>query len=333
MERLDRFLERAGRGDDQLGRLADVAQIQLAHEAAVGLRNALLAQRRIAFARERVEQLAGALPRLVVGRRDQRAHRDLSDVRRQQPVRGEHARRAGHDDPPDADVGRDRAGVQRPPAAEGQQREVARIVPALDRDDAQYLGHLGVDQRDDPGRGALDVPTQRPAHRRDGRASAVLVDRKRPVEQRARVEPAQHDVRVGDGGPVAVAVTGRAGSAAGRDRPDTQRPRRVVPGDGPAAGADLSEVDEGEAHRVAAALDGAPAVRRTGRLERGADLRHAAEDRAGLGRRPAHVEREHVLQPERAPEIRRADDPAGRTAFDQRRRPPRGGLEHRHAAV
>ena len=39
--------------------------------------------------------------------------------------------------------------MQRPGAAEGDEREVARVVTALDRDDAQRAQHLGVDDVDD----------------------------------------------------------------------------------------------------------------------------------------------------------------------------------------
>ena len=58
------------------------------------------------------------------------------------------------------------ARVQRPGAAERDEREVARVVAALDRDDAKRTQHLGVDDRDDrrrvdPTEGALGrVPVE-----------------------------------------------------------------------------------------------------------------------------------------------------------------------------
>ena len=165
------------------------------------------------------------------------------------------------------------------------------------------------------------------------RARALGVDRKRAAEQRARVRAPQHDVRVGDGGPVAGAVARRPGIGARGERPDAQRARRVDPRDRAAARADFGEVDERKAHRIAAALDGAAAVRRARRFERRADLRHAAEHRAGFGGRAAHVERQHVRDAERAPDVRRGDDAARRPALDQRRGPVRRGLQRGHPAV
>ena len=38
-----------------------------------------------------------------------------------------------------------RAGMQRPRAAEGDQRELTRIQAALDRDDPQHLRHCVID--------------------------------------------------------------------------------------------------------------------------------------------------------------------------------------------
>ncbi len=46
----------------------------------------------------------------------------------------------------------ERTGVQRPRAAERDEREVGRIVPALDGDDAQGAQHLGVHDLDHVGR-------------------------------------------------------------------------------------------------------------------------------------------------------------------------------------
>jgi hypothetical protein len=47
--------------------------------------------------------------------------------------------------------------VQRPGAAEGQQREVARIMAALDRHDADRADHVVVGDREDAARGSAQV--------------------------------------------------------------------------------------------------------------------------------------------------------------------------------
>ena len=73
-----------------------------------------------------------------------------------------------------------------------------------------------VDERYDPGGRSRDVTAKRGRNRRDRRMRALGIDRKRAVEQRVRVQSPQHDVRVGDGRSVPVAVAGRSGVGAGR---------------------------------------------------------------------------------------------------------------------
>ena len=72
-----------------------------------------------------------------------------------QAAGGEEARPLGDEHARDTQVRRDRARVQRAAAAEGDERELARVEAALDRHDPQHLRHRVVDERDDPGRRAL----------------------------------------------------------------------------------------------------------------------------------------------------------------------------------
>ena len=65
--------------------------------------------------------------------------------------RGERAGKRGNDDVRDAEGVGEGAGVQASGAAEGDQREVARVAAALDGDDANGFLHGGVDHADDPG--------------------------------------------------------------------------------------------------------------------------------------------------------------------------------------
>ena len=53
----------------------------------------------------------------------------------------------------------------------------------------------------------------------------------------------------------------------------------------------------------------------------------------GFRGRAAHVERQHVRDAERAPDVRRGDDAARRPALDQRRGPVRRGFQRGHPAV
>ena len=117
---------------------------------------------------------------------------------------------------PDPELVGERARVQRPGAAERDEREVARVVAALDRDDAQRPQHLGVDDPDD--RLRVEV-----AERALGRG-AVELD---PARE-ARGQAAEQKVRVGHRRQrPAAAVARRAGVGAGALRPDAHRPARV----------------------------------------------------------------------------------------------------------
>ena len=69
------------------------------------------------------------------------------EVGGQQAVGAEHAGRGRDQHAGDAEQGGERAAVQRAGAAERHQREVARIVAALDRDDAHGADHVVVEDR------------------------------------------------------------------------------------------------------------------------------------------------------------------------------------------
>ncbi len=226
-----------------------------------------------------------------------------------------------------------RARVQRAASAERDEREVARIEAALDGDDAQHLRHRIVDERDDAERRSPRCRARAapPApRRRRGRATRRSRTRRRAD---ARDEASQHDVRVGNGRSIRDAVARRSRIGAGGERTDAQRAGIVDPRDRSAARAHLGEIDEGKAHGIAAALDCASAMRAPRGLELVRDLRHAVENRAGLGRRSAHVEREETRRADAAPERRRRDHAARRPALDDRRGPRRDALRGRHAAV
>ena len=103
--------------------------------------------------------------------------------------RGEHAAGARAEDPRDAELVGDRGGVQRPGAAERQQREAARVDAALDRHDAQRADHLRVRDAHDA-RGALAPPqAELGGERADRRASPrSRVERDAAGERPRRVE-------------------------------------------------------------------------------------------------------------------------------------------------
>ena len=119
---VERFRELVLQRHRQLERLARVAQI------------------RFAFARQLTR---------VAQRDEVRAHRVAPLVARDKAERGQHACGLGDEHRAHPELVRERARVQRPGAAERDEREIARIVPALDRHDSQRTQHLRVDDVDD----------------------------------------------------------------------------------------------------------------------------------------------------------------------------------------
>ena len=194
--------------------------------------------------------------------------------------------------------------MQRAGAAERYEREVARVEALLDRDDAERAGHLGVHHLDH------GVGCEPPSARRAASASSSS-------PSGSRAGSAEQEVRVGHRRPLAAPpVAGRAGDRARALGPDPQRPADVLPHDRPATRADRVHGQGGEAYGEAA--DDALVL----------SLRLAADDRADVRRRPAHVERERVLEPGEGGDPRRPDDARCR-AGEEREGRMLGGLVER----
>ena len=111
------------------------------------------------------------------------------------------------------ELARDVGDVQPGRAAEGEQREAARIDAAAHRDQPHALGHVGVDDAVD----ALAPPPPRsmPSAARDARRRRARrpprSSRASPPRKSVGVEIAEHEVGVGHGGRgAAAAVAGRA---------------------------------------------------------------------------------------------------------------------------
>ena len=96
-------------------------------------------------------------------------------VARDEPERGQDAGRVGNEHGLDPELLRQLARVQRPRATERDEREPARIVPALDRNEPQGAQHLRVHRGD---------------HRR-GVDSVKGALGRRPVELDARLRAAR----------------------------------------------------------------------------------------------------------------------------------------------
>ena len=207
----------------------------------------------------------------------------------------------------DAELARQRHRVQRPGAAEGEQREVARIEAARQRHHADGAGHVRVAEPDDGRRRRIDVDAQRPGEL-VGEDLAHLRHRHRPRhgQQPLRVQPAQHQVGVGDGGlGAAAAVADGPRIGARRLRPDLQHAGRVDRGDRAAAGADALHVHHRHVDRQAV-VDG----------ELGRHLRHAAVDQRHVGGGAAHVVGDGVAHARLRQRRRRRHHARGRARHD-----------------
>ena len=206
--------------------------------------------------------------------------------------------------------------MQRPGAAEGEQRGARRVVPALDRDHPQRLHHR-VDGDGDDALGRLLGGAD--AERLQGAAGGIDVELEVGGDRRVDGQAAEHEVGVGHGGLLAAAaVAGGAGVGARAVRADAQRAAAVDPRDRAAAGADGVDVDHRQPHGQA----GDPAL--DGQLGLGAAL--GEEERVAA--RAAHVEAER----RRVGDDPRRDGAAG-GAGEQHRGGMGGGLLERGDAA
>jgi hypothetical protein len=80
------------------------------------------------------------------------------EIGRREAERAEHSRGQGNEDALYPQLLGQRAGVQRPGAAEGDKRQPARIDPALYADHTERPSHLGLDDPNDSG-GGLGGPS------------------------------------------------------------------------------------------------------------------------------------------------------------------------------
>ena len=132
--------------------------------------------------------------------------------------------------------------MHRPCAPEGDQHELARVVAALHRHEAQCIHHGRVGDLHDAVCGGHDVQPERVgAFLLDRRARRGHVQLDLTAEKVVRVEAAEHQVGVGHRGlAAAFAVADRTGVGAGAARTDAQRAAGIHPGNRAAAGANLN---------------------------------------------------------------------------------------------
>ena len=121
-----------------------------------------------------------------------------ADVGEQEPERGEHPRVLGDDHLRHPEQTGDGRRVERPRAAEGEEREPARVVAPLERHHLDRARHVLVRDLDDRGGELERVEAHGLAERGRAPRSADRVELHPPGEEVLRVEPAEQEVRVGD---------------------------------------------------------------------------------------------------------------------------------------
>jgi hypothetical protein len=218
----------------------------------------------------------------------------------------------------DAQQARDLDRVRRAGAAERDHREAPRVLALLDDVDARRGGHvLGHHAVHAPGR--LDGGKAEAGADRGERAlGRPLVEPHAAAEKEFRVVIAEQQIGVGHGRLAAAAAIAH-GSRIGtrRARPDAQQAVLGDRRDRAAAGADLDHVDDRQLQgQPGAALEAVHA----GGLHHRRNLGAGRFDQRRLGRRAAHVERDHLGLAGGGAEEGGRERAAGRPAFEQQYR-------------
>ena len=317
----------AGGGTRQLEVLADVAHVEGAGEPPPGRR------RRPRDRATRTRRCSSVVEAAAPGPPPSAASSSATRVRTRSSRSGStsspRAHRmpgaGGHQHPPDAEIAGQGRRVERPGAAEGDQRVAARIVALAHRDDPDGAEHVGLHDGEDAAR-RLDRSTCR-ARRPAGRSAASASSRRSghaAVEQvrRRSTGPARRWRRSRSG------ACRRARSRPGPDAapalcgPDPERAAGVDPGDAAAAGADALDLE-----RTGSARDS----RRS--CARAPITGLAALDASHVRRRPAHVERDDGVDARRPRDPRRAHHARAGPGEQRAHRLLGGGGDRDDAAV
>ena len=235
------------------------------------------------------------------------------------------ARRHRHDHIARADRLCQGHAVQGPGAAEGHDREFARVDAAGDRVGPDRQGHVVVDDPDDPQRRIGDGQAQRLGDLfPDGPARQFGVQPQIPAQCHVGIETAQDDLGVGDGRLLsAAAIAGGPGLRSGRSRPDIERARLVDEGDRAAARPDGDQVDHRREDGIAGDI-GIALVH---------DLQRAARNGRDVGRGAADVDGDDVGRSRHRALGGAADDAARGAGHQDADRPARAAFHGRDAAV
>ena len=282
-------------------RLSDVAGIDPPAELPVAPRDAVPLEAGGGRSVEPVEDVADRIGRLRLQWNKAGSTVLVLEVAHEHAERREHARVVGDHDRRDAELRGEAAGVERTGAAERDERELARVVTALDGDEPDRLGHERLSDGDDArGRGRhVDAESGRHRLERAGRCSDIEADDS--VGEILGHDPTEDDVGVRDRRILPTAsVAGGPRIGPGTLRADPRMTAGIDPRDAAATRADLDEVDDRTKDRIPAGdRHCRPGTLRGANLELGQRPCLAIEDQPDLGSRATHVERDRVADAER----------------------------------
>ena len=210
--------------DRALMHLADIAHVEAALDADVLPGEAVAFQMLDALALDLLEQGVDApVGCVIVEAHRRRRHVIVFDVGDDLTEGAKPGSKLGQHDGIDAHLARQRRDVSGSGAAGADQHEIARIIAALDRDAADAVHHVVVDDGEHAVGGLFGRHAQWVGDALKRCPGLVDAERQFAAEKTVGIEIAQHQIGVGrrrlDS---ALAIAGRSRIGAGRLRPDLQ---------------------------------------------------------------------------------------------------------------
>ena len=247
----------------------------------------------------------------------------VADIGHHQSDGGEHPRLLRHQYGRNAGGAGEGRRVQRSGAPECDEGDVAGVESLLRGADPDRALHVRIGDADDSGRRLLEAQAERrpdPVH--DCAPGGFEVELHLAAEESIGVQPAQHDVRVGNGRLGSAApIRGGAGLGARALRPDVQAVSNIEPRDAARPCTDGVDLDHGQ---------------HDGMLRDAAFGGHAqlsAADQRDVGARAAHVHAEQIGPPAGLAETLHGERATGRPGGDEAHRKVPRRFDRQRAAV
>ena len=202
------------------------------------------------------------------------------------------------------------------------QHEITRIIATLNRDTADAVDHVGVDDGEHAIGGAFHRQTQRVSDAFDRIVGLLRIQRQASADKAIGVQIAKHDIGVRHSGQLpALAITGWPRIGARRLRAHLQKTHLVNPADRAAACAQGFHLNHRHANAVAQEVDVL------------VDIGRAVFSQRDVKRGAAHIHRDHIGFAERRADIKARRRGRSGAGVDGVNRPIRHRLPNRKAAV